>query len=314
MRFHVLVNGGAGSVDETDEDGQVAAIVAAFEAAGAEAEVAVVAPDRIQATMREVWDGDGRPDAVVIAGGDGTVNCAAGAAAGTDLVIGVLPLGTFNHFAKDLGLPTDLAGAAAALAAGEVRSVDVAEVNDRVFVNNSALGVYPEMVAIRDEIRDERGWGKVRAVPLAIYRTLRDFPLHRLDLTGPGYERRRVRTPFVFVGNGLFDNEAGGLVVRESLDDGELGVSVARVVSRWGLVRMAARALIAGTSQARDLDTAQVSDLTIDTRAKRLRVALDGEVAWMSLPLRYRCRPGALQVLAPSPQPEPEVREADPLS
>jgi len=314
MRFQVLVNGGAGSVDETDEGGQVAAIEAAFEAAGAEATVEVVAPDRIQATMRRIWDGEDRPDAIVIAGGDGTVNCAAGEAAGTDLVVGVLPLGTFNHFAKDLGLPTDLAGAAAALTAGEVRAVDVAEVNGRVFVNNSALGVYPEMVAIRDQIRDERGWGKVRAVPVAAYRTLRDFPLHRLDISGPGYDRHRVRTPFVFVGNGLFDNEAGGLVVRESLDDGELGISVARVVSRWGLIRMAARALVAGTSSARDLDTAQLAEVTITTRAKRLRVALDGEVAWLGLPLRYRCRPGALQVLAPSPQPEPEVREADPLS
>ncbi|QXC59256.1 hypothetical protein KSP35_12650 [Aquihabitans sp. G128] len=314
MRVHVLVNGGAGSVDESDEGGQVAAIRDAFAAAGADAEVEVVPADQIPTVMRRSWDGPQRPDAVIVAGGDGTVNCAAGVAAGTDLVIGVLPLGTFNHFAKDLGLPADLEGAAAALVGGAVRPVDVAEVNGHAFVNNSALGVYPAMVAVRDHIREHRGWGKVRAVPVAVYRVLRDLPVHRLDLVGEGFERRHVRTPFVFIGNGVFDNADGGLVVRESLEDGLLGLSVARVVSRWGLIAMAARSLVSGTSRARDLDVAQLAEVTVTSKARRLRVALDGEVRWMDLPLRYRCRPGALQVLAPEPAPEPDVREADPVS
>lgn len=299
MRFEVLVNGGAGSVDGDDEGAQLAAIEAAFAAAGAEATASVVEPARLRAVLRERWGAEDRPDALVVAGGDGTVSCAAGEAAGTDLVLGVLPLGTFNHFAKDLGLPTDLEGAAAALVSGEVRAIDVAEVNGRVFVNNSALGVYPAMVAIRDRIREHKGWGKVRAVPVAAYRVLRDLPLHRLDLVGPGYRRHHVRTPFVFVGNGVFDNGSFGVHERADLADGVLGVSVARVVSRWGLVAMVARTLVSGADRARDLDVAEVPDLEVRARARRMRVALDGEVAWLDLPLRYRCRPGSLQVLAP---------------
>lgn len=301
MRFEVLVNGGAGSVDADDEQAQLAAIEAAFVAAGAEATASVVEPERLQAVLRERWAADDRPDALVVAGGDGTVSCAAGEAAGTDLVLGVLPLGTFNHFAKDLGLPVDLDEAVAALVGGEVRAIDVAEVNGRVFVNNSALGMYPAMVAIRDRIREKKGWGKVRAVPVAMWHVLRDLPIHRLQLAGPGYDRHRVRTPFVFVGNGVFDNAGGGLHRRADLADGELGVSVARVVSRWGVVTLALRTLVLGADRTRDLDVVEVPELVVSARARRMRVALDGEVAWLDLPLRYRCRPGALQVLAPVP-------------
>lgn len=129
MRFCVLVNGGAGSVDGSDEDGQLVRIEEAFAA-----------------------------------------------------VVGVLPLGTFDHFAKDLGIPTDLTEAAASLVSGEERQVDIGEVNGRVFVNNSAPGVHPAMVAVRDRIRDQRGWGKIRAVPVAAVRVLRAFPVHRFDL------------------------------------------------------------------------------------------------------------------------------------
>lgn len=298
MRVIVLVNCGAGSVAGGDGREQAAAIEAAFRAAGAEADVREVDPERLGREARRLWDTES-PDAIVVAGGDGTVNAVADAVSGTDVVVGVLPLGTFNHFARDLGLPTDLEAAAAALVSAEVRSVDVAEVNGRAFVNNSVLGVYPVMVALRDRIRDERGWGKVRAVPVAAWRVLRTFPTHRLDLEGPGaYRRRRVRTPFVFVGNGVYGNEDGGPVQRGDLVDGRLGVEVARVVSRWGLVRLMTRALVSGADQSRDLDRVELESLTVSSRADRLRVALDGEVLWMRPPLRYRVRPQALRVLA----------------
>jgi diacylglycerol kinase family enzyme len=284
----------------SEEAGQVADIEAAFVAAGAAAVVSTVAPADLPDEVCRIWEADDRPDAVVVAGGDGTVNCAAEVAVETDVVLGVLPLGTFNHFAKDLGLPTDLEGAAAALAAGEVRHVDVAEVNGRFFVNNSALGVYPAMVEIRDRIGDEQGWGKVRAVPVAAYRVLRDLPSHRLDLSGPGeYRRIRVRTPLVFVGNGVYANPGGGIAARDNLADGVLGVAVARAVSRWGLVGTIVRALVAGAENTRDLDSIELSELTVTSRSRRIQVARDGEVDWFDLPLHYRSRPGALRVRAP---------------
>ncbi len=299
MRFDVLVNGGAGSVDDGDEGGQVQAIVDAFAAAGAQADVQVVDPAELADVVRSCWAAADRPDAVLVAGGDGTVSAAAGAAVGTDIVIGVVPLGTFNHFAKDLGLPPSLEAAAVALAGGEMRAIDAAEVNGRTFVNNSVLGLYPDLVAVRDRIRDQRGWGKVRAVPVAAIEVLRRFPLHRLSLEGPGYSRRRVRAPLVFVGNGVFGNEAGGAPHRDDLADGFLGVAVSRARSRSGLVRSALRALVRGAGATDDIDTVALTELTVDLHVRHVRVAVDGEICWMDAPLRYRILPGALQVLAP---------------
>jgi diacylglycerol kinase family enzyme len=302
MRVDVVVNAQAGSVDEADERREVSTIETAFTEAGIEVEVHVEAPQDFADVLPRLWEAEPRPDAILVAGGDGTVNCAAGVAAGTDMVLGVLPFGTFDHFAKDLGMPTDMAEAAHALVSGEIRKVDVAEVNGQVFVNNSVLGAYPVMVAIRDRLREEHGWGKVRAVPVAAIRVLRNLPMHRLTLEGEGLVRRHVRTPFVFVGNGVYDNEDGGLHRREAMTDGKLGVAVARVMSRWGLFRVVVQALLLGSQKARDLDVAEVRSLVVRTRTKRVRVALDGEVAWIEPPISYRTRPGALNVLAP-PRP-----------
>jgi diacylglycerol kinase family enzyme len=301
MRFDVLINGGAGSVDEADEANEVRAITEAFAQAGADAEVRVVDPKDMHDEVRRCWAADPRPRAVVVAGGDGTVSCAAGAAVGSDTVLGVLPLGTFNHFAKDVGVPEGLVDAAAALVTAEVTAIDVGEVNGEVFVNNSVLGLYPDLVAVRDEIRDRRGWGKVRAVPVAAMHVLRRFPVHRLDLDGPGYRRQRVRTPLVFVGNGVFANEGFGTPARTDLADGLLGVSISRVVSRWGVVRTVVRTLLRGTGAVADLDEVELTELTVGLRAKEVRVAIDGEVVEMSTPLRYRVRPAALHVLVPVP-------------
>ncbi|MEO5722856.1 MAG: diacylglycerol kinase family protein, partial [Ilumatobacteraceae bacterium] len=161
-RFAVLVNSAAGSVDETSEE--LAEITRAFADQGIEATVSAVDPHKLPESMRDAWNSG--VEAIIIAGGDGSVNCAAGVAAETGIVLGVLPMGTFNHFAKDLGVPTnDIAEAVAWLARATMRPVDIGEVNGRAFVNNASIGVYPKMVADREAIREHRGWGKIRAAP-----------------------------------------------------------------------------------------------------------------------------------------------------
>jgi diacylglycerol kinase family enzyme len=109
-----------------------------------------------------------------------------------------------------------------------------------------------------------------------------------------------VRTPLVFIGNGVFANESGGPPARSDLVDGTLGVAVARVVSRWGLVRTSLRALVRGADAAPDLDRVELAVLSIAAGTRHLRVAVDGEICWMDVPLRYRVRPGALRVWAPA--------------
>lgn len=304
MHLHVVVNPAAGSVD--GGEGDESRIRSAFAGSNARIDVTEVAPADFATALPRIWNDEPGLDAIVVAGGDGTVNAAANVVVGSDVVLSVLPLGTFNHFAQDLGLPGDLAGAAQALIDAEVRTIDVGEVNGRVFVNNSVLGVYPTMVAERDRIIDDRGWGKIRAVAVAVVHVIRNLPIHRFDMRGSGgagesggFARTKLRTPFVFVGNGTYDNADGGLAERNELTDGELGVAIARAVSVAGMTRTAVRALVRGAVNTDDLDLVQLTDLEVSGAVTRLRVAVDGEVDWFELPLRYRVRQRALNVLAP---------------
>src|SRR3954447_6264864 len=150
MRVLVLLNAAAAGADEAAPARRVDEVRAAFAPTGVEAEVRAVPADRLTATPPEAASAPGGKVAgVVAAGGDGTVSAVASALAGTDRVMGVLPAGTLNHFAKDLRLPLTLADAARVIAAARTTGVDVGEVNGRCFVNNSSIGLYPHVVVKR---------------------------------------------------------------------------------------------------------------------------------------------------------------------
>lgn len=235
---------------------------------------------------------------VVAGGGDGTVSAVAAELAGTGIPLGVLPLGTLNHFAKELGVPTDRDAALRALLAGQIASVDVGEVNGRVFLNNSSLGLYPWLVAER-EADQQRGRGKWTGFARAAIHVLRRYPFLEVTLSVDGRELH-YRTPFVFIGNNRYSMEAFRIGKRESLTAGELCLFVATRGRRRDLLKLALWTLLGRASRACELRTLSARDIRIATRRRRLRVALDGEVAWMETPLQYRIRPGALRVIVPA--------------
>jgi len=294
-RFAVLVNAAAGSVEDSRR--QCGEIDAAFLATGVHVAARAVDPPDLPQAVRDAWRE--HVDAVVVAGGDGTISCAAGVAAELDAVLGVLPMGTFNHFAKDLGIPQDLEEAVRCLAAAPVAAVDVGEVNGRVFVNNASIGVYPEMVLDRDDIRRRRGWGKIRAVPVAALRTLRRMPAHRVRLVVDGGPAHAVSTSLLFVGNGLFDHDGGKVGARSSLVDGRLGLYVVGTTSRWRLVANALALRVGGLGAAPQTTRSAAATVLVRARERRLTVALDGEPLTLEAPLLFRTRPGGLRVLAP---------------
>lgn len=307
-----MVNCGAGSVDADAVEAERDRILAAFE--GLDAEVSVRAVNGMSVGLSVRMAADSGADVVAVAGGDGTLGTAADALADTDVPLGILPLGTFNHFAKDLGIPLDLAEAATVIVDGETTAVDVAEVNGRTFVNNSSIGLYPVMVDLRDEIRNERGWGKVRAVPLASWRVLRRFPTRRLqiDVDGESWDRR---TPFVFIGNNTYEVGPRGVGARTQLAEGVLCCYVARAETRRRFFRLAIGAALRGATAARDLEVANAPEVTIDAHGHRVLVAVDGEIDAMRGPLRYKSRPSALKVRVPvgtePPVGPPDAPEAE---
>jgi diacylglycerol kinase family enzyme len=235
---------------------------------------------------------------LVAAGGDGTIRAVASAIVDTEARLGILPIGTLNHFARDLKLPLDLHACIQILKNGVVHAVDVAEVNGHIFLNNSGLGLYPAMVARREKGR-ALGQPKWIAMVRAAAFTLHRFPFLDVRLIAAGQALQR-RTPFVFVGNNLYRMEGISLGWRDSLTEGRLLVGIAQYrIGRWGLVRLAFRALLFGISGQRDLDVLSTIEVRIMSRRKHVSVSLDGEVARLETPLQYRIRPLALRVIGP---------------
>ena len=293
MKAIALVNaaGGRAGGDSGDR------VSEALRGAGVAAEVKMVRPDHLAARTKAAVDAGA--ELVIAAGGDGTVSAVAGALVGTNAALGILPLGTLNHFARDIGIPFDLDQAAAVIAAGHRRTVDVARLGERVFVNNSAIGLYPLFVADR-EGQQRLGRSKRLAMFVAGLRTLARFHHHRLTLTVNGGRSAAVETPLLFVGNNGYRLDLSGPGRRDSLEGARLGVIVMRRMGRFGFFVAMIRAL-AGRSRSGDMIRLDdVRQLTVASRRSSLAVSVDGEAVRMAPPLTYRTEPAALDVVAPA--------------
>jgi diacylglycerol kinase family enzyme len=237
-------------------------------------------------------------DIVAALGGDGTVSAVASVLAGTSAPLLVLPGGTLNHFARDLGVPLDPVEAALLVRAGVERKIDVAEVNGRVFVNNSSIGAYPVAVVLRERLREEGVRNRWTAMARAALRTFSSFPTVHVHIDG-GDGAIDIETPFVFVGNNPYGGEGVVRLRRERLDTGSLGVITAAATSRRDVLRVVARAALGRLDGTPEVWRGEFTAATVDAEAPSLLVALDGEVTRLQTPLRYRSRPGDLVVIAP---------------
>jgi len=300
MSIPIIVNAAAGTVATgTGFD----ALRAAFSSAGVEVRIVPVHPGQdLGAIAAEV--AREKPPAIVAGGGDGTISAVAAALVETGIPLGVLPLGTLNHFAKDLGIPLDLAEAARTIAAGHAVDVDVGEVNGRVFINNSSLGLYPHIVRHRETQQRRLGRGKWPAFFWATLTMLRRSPFLNIRLRLDDVEKS-VRTSFVFIGNNEYIMEGFSIGKRERLDAGRLSIYVTRRGNRASVIMLALRALAGRLQQLKDFEALTAQTIQVDTRHKRLHVATDGEVTIMDTPLQYAIRPRALRVLVPRLEEKP---------
>jgi YegS/Rv2252/BmrU family lipid kinase len=294
-RTVVLVNGAAASNRALARRDEVAA---AFGKRGLDPRVDVVPAASLRRTVRRLLR-EGITT-FVAAGGDGTVGTVADAVAGADATVGVLPLGTFNHFARDAGVPLDLDAAVDVVCRGETSLVDVGTVNGRAFVNNASLGVYPDQVRLRDRLRTRTG--KPLATFLAGLAALRRFRslAVRLDVGG---ERFALRTPMVVVGNGPYGGEGGKVVERPRLDAGTLSVYVFGARGRFGLVASLLTGWAGHSDAIARFEERHVAEAVVHVRRARIPVALDGEVHRLRSPLRFRILPRALRILGPGRRP-----------
>lgn len=235
---------------------------------------------------------------IVAAGGDGTMNAVAGALVDTGTPMGILPLGTLNHFAKDLRIPLELEKAVATVLTGRVVSIDVGDVNGRVFLNNSSLGIYPWIVHER-ETEQSKGYGKWVAFGRAVISVMKRYSLLHIGLRVEGYDEAEAKTPFVFVGNNRYESQGLNIGQRTALDEGQLWVCRAPPASRSRLLLLAIKHAF-GSGNTSELQIFDAQDVSVRARARRLSVATDGEVNILETPLQYRVRPAALRVVVPA--------------
>jgi diacylglycerol kinase family enzyme len=273
-------------------------ITSGFAAHGIVAEIHLAVGGALEKRAREAI-ATGAFDVVVAGGGDGTAGSVAAALADTGIPLGILPLGRFDHFARDLGIPADLEQALDVIARGHVASVDVGEVNGRVFVNNSSLGAYPFLVLDREKRRRQRLQRPVAFV-LAAFRLLRLFPLRRVSVRTADLTEI-WRTPCLFVGNNQYLLELFALGRRPRLNGGKLWIYIARQQTRISLVWFTFKCLTGLTDPAKDLRVFHVESVEIGSHSRHLTVAMDGEIVRMHPPLRYRIRPASLRVYVPAP-------------
>lgn len=296
MRIVLVANSASGSF----RDGLTpAAIRARLVAAGLdlapEPEPDLPLPERLRRAARTEGVA-----AVAVAGGDGTLNCAAGILAGTGVALGVLPFGTMNLLAKDLGLPLDLDGAVAALRTGRPRAVDLGEVNGHVFLINSVIGM-PARVARHRELLHGRRIGPLGLARLALatLRHLGPYPRLRTTVTVGG-RRERLRLRLLCVVNNDYAEAPGKILERERVDGGGLTLYIARRLPPWRLARLALGFAAGNWRAVPGLERHEGAGLAISAGRRALRVMNDGEIRLIASPLRYRLRPRALTVIVPS--------------
>lgn len=294
VKIEVIVNNGSG---RGHEEGIQQMLTEAFKAAGVDAKINLARTGSEVTTLAQ-QAAKGDAETVVAGGGDGTISSVATAIIGKDKRLGILPLGTMNHFAKDLLIPLELEGAIETIVAGHETKVDVGEVNGQIFINNSSLGLYPTLVHKREK-QQRLGWGKWPAYFWAGVAVLRRYPFLDVRVGVEGAELKS-HTPFVFIGNNEYEMETLNIGGRTRLDKGELSLYVTNRTGRLGLVRLALRALFGGLRQEKDFVAFCTKEVWIGTKHKRIRVALDGEVTLLAPPLHYRSLPAALRVLTPA--------------
>jgi len=298
-RVALVVNGAAGKKDGQSQQGtireKIAPRVREFTICS------VTKGNRIaDAAKQAAKDG---ADIVVALGGDGTQSAVAGALAGGTAVMGVLPGGTFNYFARELGVGDTVDAALDTLLAGHVRQMDLGEVNGRIFLNNASFGVYPEILERREAIY--RRWGRSRmAAYWSVLVTLWDTrdPM-TMAVTMDG-ETRQIRTSLAFAARSAFQLESLGLEGADAIREGRFALFLAKGQKRHELVATAFRLAFGKVAAGRDFDMVTAEEIMIETRKARRLLAFDGEKERMEGPFRLRVHHGALSVIVPAPAAE----------
>ncbi len=297
MRIQAIINIRAGTAAHLPAKALRRTLTRAWAGAGHDGQVVLAEGKDIGRAVRAAC-ADPAVDAVVIGGGDGSVSRALAAVAGAGKSLGILPLGTMNYVARELGIPFDPAAAATALAAGRSMRMDLGRVNGRLFMIRACLGLLPEFIRGRDAVRRQKKGGVLDAALAGILRAACAYPLHRIAMVGEA-GREDLLSPFVMVSNNLCRDGDPLLVSRQRLDGGVLGVYVGRDTDPLGMAGIGVQALLGQWASNGQMSRGSGTWLEIHADDPLLCLSIDGEIEEMAPPLRFDSMPGAVRVLLP---------------
>ena len=308
--FYIVLNSGSG---QEDAEESCRAIAGVLDAAGREHEILRVEdPGQLGEIARQAVAKAQRNSGIVVAaGGDGTLNAVAQATLGSGCEFGVIPQGTFNYFGRTHGISSDAAEAARALLSARVHPVQVGLVNDRLFLVNASIGMYPRALEDREEQTKRHGRRRIVAIWAALLTILRGYRPTRMKLEHPG-GTHILRTLTLFVANNRLQLEQVGLDEAASVEEGRLIAIVVGPMPTLGLLWLLAQGAMSRLGDARGVHRFEFASLIVtpsSRHVRRLKVATDGEISWMDAPIVFRVAPEPLLLLKPvEAMPEPVVR------
>lgn len=297
QRIHVVVNMRSGAVLARTPAEVQASILRVLSRPDREIAVVCVEPGAVRDAMTAAIES--KSDMLIVGGGDGTIRTAGELLAGSDIALGIIPLGTLNRLARDLNIPLDFEAALAALDASETVRIDVASVNDQIFLCNSLIGLPIKVAEGRQRLRGGNVWIWAKGHFGIIADVIRTT--HRLSLSiHDGNSPRKVRAISIAVSNNAYEAAPSFMMFKPSMDHGELALYLASHSGGGRLLISIIRAMLGLWRRDPEIEEIRASRITIDTAApRRIKLSNDGEVGRFSTPLHYAIRPNALRVLRP---------------
>jgi diacylglycerol kinase family enzyme len=237
---------------------------------------------------------------VVAAGGDGTINTIVQVVLNSGCPFGVLPQGTFNYFSRTHGIPADTTEATRALLDARVRPVQVGLINDRVFLVNASLGLYPKLLEDREAYKQQFGRHRLVALWAGVVTLLRAHRPLRLHLEHAD-EVWRMRTSTLVIGNNPLQLQQLGIPEARVVQQGQLAAIAVRPIGPLAMLWLLLRGALGRLADADNVVNFAFERLTIRPYGRRrLKVAMDGEVTWLDTPLLCQVAPQPLQLLVPA--------------
>jgi len=306
--IHVVMNAASG---QDDKDNSRAALEQAFTARGNRLRFHLIeSPDDVEPTVAEAKQAAReQPGVLVAAGGDGTVNASVSAIAGTDIPFAVIPLGTFNYFARDIGMPLEPGAAATAILDGVIAPIHLARINKHPFLVNASIGLYVRLIQERERHGHRFGRNRTTAVASGLVTALRGHYAMTLDMVIDG-KARTMRTPVVFLGKNYLQLKNLDFDIAEGVAAGKIGIITLDDANPLTMLAIAWRTLVGKPEEAQKLNAFCAEQLEIRARRPLISAVVDGEIMALQSPLKVEVQHNALLVV----RPRPKDAEAEPNS